>query len=87
LDKIAVEALVDSGYTHSSIDTKFVEQNKLTTKKLLYPRDAINADRTTNKHGQVQETTDITLVINGHRERITLAVTKLHSHHIFLEFD
>jgi hypothetical protein len=27
------------------------------------------------------------LVINGHRERITLAVTKLHSHHIFLGFD
>jgi Retroviral aspartyl protease len=87
LDKIAVEALVDPGCTHSSIDAKFVEQNKLTTKKLLYPRDTINADGTTNKHGQVQETTDITLVINGHRERITLAVTKLHSHHIFLGFD
>jgi hypothetical protein len=27
------------------------------------------------------------LVINGHRERITLAVTKLYSHHIFLRFD
>jgi hypothetical protein len=37
LEKIAVEALVDPGCTHSSIDAKFVEQNKLTTKKLQYP--------------------------------------------------
>jgi hypothetical protein len=79
-----VEALVDPSCTYSSIDAKFVERNKLTTKKLLYPRDTINVDGTTNKHGQVQETMDIT---NGHRERITLVVTKLHSHHIFLGFD
>jgi hypothetical protein len=34
LEKIAVEALVNPGYTHSSTDAKFVEQNRLTTKKL-----------------------------------------------------
>lgn len=80
-------ALLDPGCTHSSIDEEFVDKHKITKNILEYPRITLNADGTENKHGRVNHTVDLLMDVDGHKERITLAVTKLSGHHIFLGFD
>ena len=46
-----------------------------------------NADVTLNSNGLISKFITIELVIREHLERLTLAVTKLSTHSIFLGFD
>jgi Retroviral aspartyl protease len=81
-----IMALIDSGYTHSTIDSDFVWENRLTTTPLEYPWLVRNAE---NKEGRVTDCLEVMMEVTGkdHQERIDFAVTKLGSHKMFLGYD
>jgi Aspartyl protease len=84
-----ITALIDSGCTHSTIDSDFVRENGLTTTLLEYPRLVRNADGTENKEGRIMDCLEVMMEVTGkdHQERIDFAITKLGSHKMFLGYD
>jgi hypothetical protein len=79
-----VSTLIDSGCTMSAIDKSFVEKHRINTIPIANPMPVYNADGTRNQHGDITEFVELNLDIKGHRERISLMVTQLRSHTIFL---
>ena len=79
-----IKALIDSGCTTSAIDKDFVEKNKINTKKVANPMPVYNADGTRNRGGDITDYVELYLDIKGHQERISLMVTNIRSHTIFL---
>ena len=85
--KLPIVALVDSGCSGSSIDESFVQENNIATYNLPIAIPVYNSNRTPNSNGLISKFVTIELVIGEHSERLVLAVTKLSTHSIFLEFD
>ena len=54
-----LEALIDCGSTGSCVDKQFVEENNLTTKRLLMPIPVYNADGSANTNGPITEVLEI----------------------------
>jgi len=77
-------ALIDSGSTGSCIHRRFVEENRIPTKKLPHPIPVYNADGTLNKNGDITETVTLEMIIQDHKEEITLAVSNLGKADLFL---
>ncbi|KAI0069432.1 hypothetical protein K474DRAFT_1576167, partial [Panus rudis PR-1116 ss-1] len=73
----SVKALLDSGCTGSSIDASFVRKNEIETRKLPRPIPVYNADKSLNKGGPITEYVEVVMRIQGHSEKISLAVTEL----------
>ena len=72
-----VEALIDSGATSIFINQSIVDDNNLVTYKLATPFGVINADGTSNKHGQIKDYVRGYLEIGSHKSRNQLLVTDL----------
>ena len=85
--KLPIVVLVDSGCSRSSLDESFVQENDIATYNLPTAIPVYNADGTPNSNGLISKFVTIELVIGEHSERLTLAVTKLSTHSIFLGFD
>ncbi|EGO04863.1 hypothetical protein SERLA73DRAFT_42203, partial [Serpula lacrymans var. lacrymans S7.3] len=77
LQSETVEALLDSGCTGSCIDSQFVKDKRYETRKIPRPIPVYNADGTLNKNGAINEFVILLMEINGHVEKIHLAVTNL----------
>ena len=85
--KLPIVALVDSGYSRSSINESFVQENKITTYNLPTAIPVYNMDGTPNSNRWISKFVTIELVIEEHLEKLTVAVSKLSTHSIFLGFD
>ena len=81
------KVLLDSGATISAISQDFVVANSIPMERLERPIRVTNADGTPNIHGFVTDIVTIRLRILDHEERVTLQVSKLQDHDIFLGFD
>ncbi|EGN91060.1 hypothetical protein SERLA73DRAFT_67790, partial [Serpula lacrymans var. lacrymans S7.3] len=79
-----VEALLDSGCTGSCIDSQFVKDKRYETRKIPRPIPVYNADGTLNKNGAINEFVILLMEIDGHVEKIHLAVTNLGNGKMFL---
>ncbi|EGN91392.1 hypothetical protein SERLA73DRAFT_80566 [Serpula lacrymans var. lacrymans S7.3] len=77
LQSETVEALLDSGCTGSCIDSQFVKDKRYETRKIPRPIPVYNADGTLNKNGAINEFVILLMEIDGHVEKIHLAVTNL----------
>jgi Retroviral aspartyl protease len=88
-EEFLIKALIDSGCTHSTIDSSFVEQHGLTMVKLDNPRSVRNVDGIENITGKVTDILECIMEVTGqdHQEHINLAITKLGSHQLFLGYD
>jgi Aspartyl protease len=86
-ETFTVLCLIDSGCTRSCIDRDLVQHLDLDLRKLEQPIRVINADGSPNIDGPIDSVMDAGLEIKGHRERILLAITKLHGPQIFLGYD
>ena len=84
---ITTQALVDCGCTGSSIDMGFVSRHGLETRKVARPIPVYNADGTLNSGGPIAEFVDLHVQIQGHKERMSLAVTNLGKTDIFLGYE
>ena len=59
-------ALIDSGYTSSCISQKFIQENKLETKRYTTPITCYNANRSLNKSGSITDFIEINMIIGDH---------------------
>jgi len=83
--ELQLQALVDSGCTHTGIDEQLVKEEKIKTEPMDRSFEVFNADGT--KNGEVTIFTPLEVVINGHKERIDAAVIDLNGTDMFLGYD
>ena len=69
-----VRLLLDSGCTHTAIDSDFASQHNLQLLCLKHPVPVKNADGTLNQAGAITHLTEGHLNINGHHKTILYAV-------------
>ena len=61
-----VEALVNSGCTHTGIDKQLVKDKRIQTKPINFSFEVFNANRT--KNGEVTKVVPLEIEINRHKE-------------------
>ena len=71
--KLGVTALLDSGATALFLDTRFVKENNLNTRRLARAIPVYNVDGTLNQGGSIQEEVDLIMHFQDHTERATFA--------------
>ena len=84
---VKVVALVDSGATGSVIDAEFARANGFKEMPLDRPIPVLNADGTRNRAGDISSYVELAMTVQGHQERIPLAVAKLGTNALFLGHD
>lgn len=75
--RISLTALLDSGATGLFLDSKFVKENNLNTRRLPRAIPVYNVDGTLNQGGSIQEEVDMVIQFNNHTEKATFAVCEL----------
>ena len=71
---ITVEALLDSGATGLVMSSKFAKRQGFKLKKLERPINVRNVDGSFNKEGPIENTVEVNIYYQGHRERMEIDV-------------
>ena len=83
--ELQLQALVDSGYTHTRIDKQLVKEEKIKTEPIDRSFKVFNVNRT--KNGEVTQFVPLEVKINRHKEQINAAVTDLNGTDMFLGYN
>ena len=79
-----LKALLDSGSTGSCISRKFVNNNKIWTRKTTILVPVHNADGTLNKNGSITDYIFLRLSVGDHTEQLKFTVANLGTHDLFI---
>ena len=79
-----LKALLGSGSTGSCISRKFVNDNKIRTRKTAIPAPVHNADGMLNKNGSITKYVFLRLSVGDHMEQLKFAVANLGMHNLFI---
>ena len=71
---ITVEVLLDSGATGLVMSLEFAKKQGFKLKKLERPINVRNMDRSLNKEGPIENTVEVNIYYQGHRERTEIDV-------------
>ena len=71
---IMVEALLDSGATGLVMSSEFAKKQGFKLKKLERPMNVRNVDGSLNKEGPIENTVEVNIYYQGHRERTEINV-------------
>ena len=71
---ITVEALLDSGATGLVMSSEFARKQGFKLKKLERLMNVRNVDGSLNKKGPIENTVEVNIYYQGHRERIEINV-------------
>ena len=71
---ITVEALLDSGVTGLVMSSEFTRKQGFKLKKLERPINVRNIDRSLNKEGPIENTVEVNIYYQGHRERTEINI-------------
>jgi len=71
---VTVEALLDSGATGLVMSSEFAKKQGFNLKKLERPVNVRNVDRSFNKEGPIENTVEVNIYYQGHRERTEIDV-------------
>jgi len=71
---ITVEALLDSGMIGLVISSEFAKKQGFKLKKLERPMNVRNVDESLNKEGPIENTVEVNIYYQRHRERIEIDV-------------
>ena len=82
-----VITLLDSGCTGITIDERFAKEKGLKTYKLPVPIPVYNVDGSINSAGSIREFAIVKMRIGDHSKQITMAMSNLSTHPIFLGYD
>ena len=82
---LEVKALVDSRCTHTGIDEQLVKDKRIQTKKINFSFEVFNADGMKNR--EVTKVAPLEIEINGHKEKLEVAVMNLDGMDMFLGHD
>ena len=83
--KLKVKALIDSGYTNTTIARKTVEEKGIPTKSLPKPFDVYNSDRSRNGEKTIKEFVPLEINSNRHIKQIDAVVSEIKKTDLFLE--
>jgi len=75
-EEITVEALLDSGATGLVMSSEFTKKQGFKLKKLERPMQVRNVDRSFNKEGPIENTVEVNMYYQGHRERTEIDVIR-----------
>ena len=73
-ERITVEALLDSGATGLVMSSEFARKQGFKLKKLERPINMRNVDGSLNKEGSIENTVEINIYYQEHRERTEIDV-------------
>ena len=73
---VMVEALLDSGATGLVISSEFAKKQSFKLKKLERLINVRNVDGSFNKEGSIENTVEVNIYYQGHRERIEIDVIR-----------
>ena len=71
---VTVETLLDSGATGLVMSSEFAKKQGFKLKKLERPVNVRNVDRSFNKKGPIENTVEVNIYYQGHRERTEIDV-------------
>jgi len=71
---ITVEALLDSGVTGLVMSSEFTRKQGFKLKKLERPINVRNMDGSLNKEGPIENTVEVNIYYQGHRERTEINI-------------
>ena len=71
---ITMEALLDSGATRLVMSSEFAKKQSFKLKKLERPMNVRNVDGSLNKEGPIENTEEVNIYYQGHRERTEIDV-------------
>ena len=71
---IAVEVLLDSGAMGLVMSSEFTRKQGFKLKKLERPMQVRNVDGTFNQEGLIENTVEVNIYYQGHRERMEIDV-------------
>ena len=71
---ITVEALLDSGVTRLVMSSEFAKKQGFNMKRLERPINVRNVDGSFNKEGLIENTVEVNIYYQGHRERTEIDV-------------
>ena len=75
-EEIMVEALLDSGATGLVMSSEFAKKQGFKLKKLERPMNIRNVDGLLNKEGSIENTVEVNIYYQGHRERTEIDVIR-----------
>ena len=75
-EKVTVEVLLNSGATGLVISSEFARKQGFKLKKLERPMNMRNVNRLLNKEGPIENTVEINIYYQGHRERTEIDVIR-----------
>jgi len=67
---VTVEALLDSGTTGLVMSSEFAKKQEFKLKKLKRPMNVRNVDGSFNKEGPIENTVEVNIYYQRHRERM-----------------
>ena len=73
---ITVEALLNSGATGLVMNSEFTKKQDFKLKKLERPMNMRNIDGSLNKEGPIENTVEVNIYYQGHRERTEIDVIR-----------
>jgi len=82
---IMVEALLDSGVTWLVMSSEFAKKQGFKMKRLERPINVRNVDGSFNKEGPIENTVEVNIYYQGHRERMGIDVISGQKWKIILE--
>ena len=73
---VTVEALLDSGATGLVMSSEFARKQSFKLKKLERPMQVRNVDSSFNKEGPIENTMEVNIYYQGHREMMEIDVIR-----------
>jgi len=73
-ERITVEVLLDSRATRLIMSSEFAKKQSFKLKKLERPMNVRNIDGSLNKEGPIENTVEVNIYYQGHRERTEIDV-------------
>jgi len=85
--KLKVKALINSGYTNTTIARKTVEEKGISTKPLPRPFNVYNSNGSRNREKTIREFISLEINLNGHIKQIDTVVSEIKEMDLFLGHD
>ena len=82
-----IAAMIDSGASTLFINKRFVQENKIRTRRLKNPIPVYNIDGTLNRLGAIEEVAFLNMKLGSHEERTIFTVTDIGPEDVIIGID
>ena len=79
--------MIDCGATTKFLHRRFVEENRVRTRKLGKPIPLYNIDGTENRDGTISEVAVLDMTVDNHQEKVVFVVTDIGDEDVIIGLD